>query len=130
MMEHAASFGNVPPLRGARVLIVEDDLLLRMELEHILRDAGAEIAASCRTLKEGLAAADNGRVAAAILDVRVGTETADSIAGQLASRGTPFIFYTGQLDSDPNLKKWSGHTILSKPARPAAIVAAVANLLR
>ena len=68
------------------MLIVEDDFLLRMELEYILREAGAEIAGSCQSVKGGLAAAANGRVAAAILDVRLGSETADSIAGQLASR--------------------------------------------
>jgi DNA-binding NarL/FixJ family response regulator len=107
-MDYSAPLCNVPQLHGARVLIVEDDALLRMELEYILQEAGAEIAGSCRTVKEGLAAAANGMVAVAILDVRIGSETVDPVARQLAERGTPFLFYTGQMEKDPQLTTWPG----------------------
>jgi DNA-binding response OmpR family regulator len=119
-----------PALRGARVLIVEDDVLLIMELESILLEAGAEIAGRCRTVKEGLAAARKDDVAVAILDVRIGRETISPVARQLASQGTPFIFYTGQVENEPLLAEWQDRTVLAKPARPAAIVAAIADLLR
>jgi len=128
MMEQSAKFSKATVLQGARVLIVEDDLLLLMELESILLEAGAEVAGSCRSVREGLAAADD-RVAAAILDVRVGRETIAPVARRLASRGTPFVFYTGQVQNDPELAEWPGCTVLSKPARPGTIVAALAELL-
>jgi len=51
------------------------------------------------------------------------------VARQLASRGTPFIFYTGQVENDPDLAEWTGCRILSKPARASAIVAAIAEAL-
>ena len=114
-MEERFRFGVAPALHGARVLLVEDDILLLMELEAILREA--------------LAVTDRDGVAAAILDVRVGRETIAPVARQLASRGTPFIFYTGQVESDPDLAEWTGHRVLSKPARASAIVAAVAEAL-
>ena len=128
-MEERFRFGVAPALHGARVLLVEDDILLLMELEAILREAGAEIAGCCRTVREALAVTDRDGVAAAILDVRVGRETIAPVARQLASRGTPFIFYTGQVESDPDLAEWTGHRVLSKPARASAIVAAVAEAL-
>ena len=128
MMEQSAKFSKASALQGVRVLIVEDDLLLLMELESILLEAGAEVAGSCRSVREGLAAADD-RVAAAILDVRVGRETIAPVARRLASRGTPFVFYTGQVQNDPELAEWPGCTVLSKPARPGTIVAALAELL-
>lgn len=117
------------PLRGACVLIVEDDALLLMELESILQDAGAEIVACCRNVKDGLTALEQKPLAAAILDVRIGQETIVPLARQLANRGTPFLFYTGQVENDPALVEWSDHMVLTKPARPAAIVAAVSHLL-
>jgi DNA-binding response OmpR family regulator len=116
-------------LGGACVLIVEVDALLLMELESILQDAGAEIVACCRNVRDGLAALEQKPLAAAILDVRIGQETIAPLARQLASRGTPFLFYTGQVESDPALAEWLDHAVLSKPARPAAIVAAVSHLL-
>jgi DNA-binding response OmpR family regulator len=128
MMEQSVKFSKVPVLQGARVLIVEDDLLLLMELETILLEAGAEIAGSCRSVGEALTAADD-RIAAAILDVSVGRETIAPVARRLASRGTPFVFYTGQVPGDPALAEWPGCAVLSKPARPGTIVAALADLL-
>ena len=116
-------------LHGARVLVVEDDPLLLLELESILQDAGAEIVACCRNVKDGLMAVEKNGVAAAILDVRIGRTTIAPVARQLAKRGTPFLFYTGQVENDPALAEWSDHVVLSKPARPATIVAAVALLL-
>jgi DNA-binding response OmpR family regulator len=130
MTERSAKFGSAAALDGARVLIVEDDVLLLMELETILRDAGAEIVACCRTVQEGLAAAGKCNAAAAILDVRVGRETIAPVARQLADCGTPFIFYTGQVKNDPQLAEWQGYTVLSKPARASAIVGALAEVLQ
>lgn len=117
------------PLCGARVLVVEDDALLLMELESILQDAGAETIACCRNVKDGLTALEQNPLAAAILDVRIGQGTIAPIARRLANCGTPFLFYTGQVENDPALAEWSDHTVLIKPARPAAIVAALADLL-
>ena len=128
-MEQEFRFGVAPVLRGARVLLVEDDILLLMELEAILREAGAEIAGCCRTVREALAVAERNGVAVAILDVRVGRETIAPVARQLTDHGTPFIFYTGQVENDPDLAEWTGCRILSKPARASAIVAAVAEVL-
>jgi len=119
-----------PKLKGARVLIVEDDALLLMDLETILVEAGAEVVGPCRKVDEALAVAETDGIAAAILDVRVGRKPITPVARRLASRGTPFIFYTGQVEADPELAEWHGCTVLSKPARSAAIVAAVAGLLQ
>ncbi len=129
-MEQPFRFGVAPALRGVRVLVVEDDILLLMELQAILLEAGAEIAGCCRTVREALTIAERNGVAAAILDVRVGRETIAPVARQLASRGTPFIFYTGQVENDPELAEWTGHRVLSKPARASTIVAAVAEALQ
>jgi DNA-binding response OmpR family regulator len=128
-MEWPTRFCATPPLRGARLLLVEDDALLLMELEAILLEAGAEMAGCCRTVRDALAVAGGGDVDAAILDVRLGRETIAPVARRLASRGTPFIFYTGQVESDPQLAEWTGHRVLSKPARAGAIVAAIAEVL-
>jgi DNA-binding response OmpR family regulator len=129
MMERSAKFSSVPALQGARVLVVEDDVLLLMEIESILLEAGAEIAGCCQTVQEGLAAAKLDGVGAAVLDVRVGRETIAPVARLLADRGTPFMFYTGQVENDPALAEWLGHTVVSKPAGPGVIVAAIAELL-
>jgi DNA-binding response OmpR family regulator len=119
----------LPVLHGARVLLVEDDAILLMELETILQDAGAQIVGACRSVADALVAVEQGRPTAAVLDVRIGRETIAPVARQLGRSGTPFVFYTGQIPGDPELTEWSSCRIVSKPARAATIVAAVAELL-
>ncbi len=117
------------PLRGARILVVEGDALLLMELESILQDAGAEIVACCGDERDGLAALDRRPPAAAILDAGIEERTIVRLACRLARGGTPFLFYAGQVEHEPTCAQWPNHVVLTKPEQPAAIVAAIARLL-
>jgi DNA-binding NarL/FixJ family response regulator len=128
-MNASPNSGAASPLQGARVLVIEDDALLLMELEAILVNAGAEVIGVCRTVPDGVAAAQQEDIAAAVLDVRIGRDTIAPVARQLASRGTPFVFYTGQVGNDPAIAEWADRVIVPKPAKAATIVSAVAGLL-
>ncbi len=101
-----------------------------MELEAILRDAGAEIADLCRTIDEALTTLRTEHISAAVLDVRVGSETIAPVARQLGRQGTPFVFYTGQVANDPALAEWSDCAVVAKPAKANAIVGTIAEVLR
>jgi DNA-binding NtrC family response regulator len=129
-MEEPREADAAPVLNGVRVLVVEDDFIILMELEAVLLDAGAEIAALCRTVNEALVAADRNEVAVALLDVRLGSETVTPLARHLTEHGTPFVFYTGQVDVDPLLTEWPGSKVVAKPAPPSAIVGALADQLQ
>jgi DNA-binding NtrC family response regulator len=129
-MGQSASHRSALSLRGARILVVEDDAILAMELGMILQDAGAEIAGPCRSVPDALAMiAQRNDIAAAVLDVRIGHETIAPVAHQLSRRGTPFVFYTGQIARDPTLAEWPNCKVISKPAAASAIVSAVADLV-
>jgi DNA-binding response OmpR family regulator len=117
-------------LNGALVLVVEDDFVIAMELESILVDAGAEVAGPCRSVKDALALAGDHGLAAAILDVRIGRETIAPVAKELVRRAIPFVFYTGQADTDLIRTEWPGCKIVHKPAHPRSIVSAIASLLQ
>jgi DNA-binding response OmpR family regulator len=116
-------------LQGARILVVEDDFLLMMELEMILSEAGADSVEACSSIQQALAVAGRDGISAAVLDVRIGRDTTADVARLLTSRGTPFIFYTGQVQNDRLVREWPHCRIISKPARPKVIVDAVAALL-
>lgn len=129
-MEELEKADAAPVLNGVRVLVVEDDFIISMELEAVLLDAGAEIAGLCRNVQEALAVADRNDVAVALLDVRLGSETVTPVARRLAEHRIPFVFYTGQVDVDPLLAEWPGCAIVAKPASPSAIVGALAGQLQ
>jgi DNA-binding response OmpR family regulator len=117
-----------PPLSGAYVLLVEDDFLVSVDLEAALAAAGAEVIKS-RTVRDGLALADQEPFAAAILDIRLGRENVAPVARRLAERGIPFFFYSGQVDIDAIRTEWPEHKVIWKPVRPRAIVNAIAEVI-
>lgn len=130
MREEPGKVKAAPALKDVRILIVEDDFLISMELEAVLEDAGADIVGLCRTVSEALAVVDRNALAIAILDVRLGHELVTPVARRLAERETPFIFYTGQVDVASLQAEWPGYPIIQKPAHPNTIVRVLADQLR
>jgi DNA-binding NtrC family response regulator len=117
-------------LSGVRVLVVEDEFLIMLELVALLEEAGAVVVGPCSSVKQALALLDHEDFSAAILDVRLGSESVSPVAHELSRRGLPFVFYTGQAHSDPLVAEWPNATVIGKPAAPRAIVTEIARIAR
>src|SRR5262245_40818421 len=128
-MRQETDGSGAAPLNGAHILAVEDDFLLRLEIETVLRDAGAAVVRTCGTVQQALVATDTEGFGMAILDTRLGYETVAPVARRLAEIGTPFIFYTGQVAGDAVISQWPQARVISKPAVSAVLVDAVADVL-
>ena len=83
------------PLDGVRVLVVEDDVLMAMDLEDTLVQAGAIDCQVSARLWTGDGEGDDDDFAVAVLDFSLGAETASPLARRFVRRGVPFLFYTG-----------------------------------
>jgi DNA-binding response OmpR family regulator len=116
-------------LRGVRVLVVEDDPLLAMDLEATLVEAGAVVVGLCRSLDEAMLRSDAGDFAVAVLDFGLGSETVSPVARRLINRGVPFVLYTGKSRHESSLSEWRDCSIVEKPASRRALVSAVRTAL-
>jgi CheY-like chemotaxis protein len=83
------------PTATLRVLVVEDELMIRMLLEDMLGELGHTIAAAAARIDEALEAARTAEVDLAILDVNLNGEPVSPVADALVARGVPFVFATG-----------------------------------
>ncbi len=116
-------------LDGARLLVVEDDFIISLELQSVLGAAGADVMATCHKASDALRALEAREVDAAVLDVKLGAETAAPVARELARLGIPFLFYTGQSESHPTRAEWPHAPFLGKPAPSRQLVMALAQML-
>ncbi len=94
-------------LAGLRILIVEDEFLLAMELETLLQQRGCLVLGPVSSVRQALSMLDGERPDIALLDVNLKGERATPVAAALHARGVPFILITGysllQL-SEPELR--------------------------
>jgi DNA-binding response OmpR family regulator len=113
------------PLQGQSILIVEDNALIAMNLEDILRDAGGNVPWSVAMLKQAVEIARKEPVTSAVLDIMLDGEEVWPVARILADRGIPFVFSSGHFEQDTLPKEWADRRIVTKPARAKEIVAAL-----
>lgn len=117
------------PLAGSRVLIVEDEFIIALELQSNFEDAGAEVVGPAYTLADALELATHADITAATLDLRLMRDSVAPVARALAKRGIPFVFYSGQPSNDPVIAEWPQYRAVSKPAHPEELVEALTELV-
>lgn len=84
-------------IAGLKVLIVEDSLLLALELEAGLEDAGVEVVGCAAELGEALSMVEKD-FDVAVLDADLNGQSVAPVAEILRSMGRPFVFATGYAD--------------------------------
>jgi CheY-like chemotaxis protein len=84
-----------PAQPTARVLIVEDEVMIRVLLESMLRKLGYTITAEARRVDEALEVASKVDFDLAILDINLNGQSVSPVADVLSARGTPIVFVTG-----------------------------------
>ena len=112
------------PLEGQRILLVEDNFLIALDIATVIRAHRGIVVAQALTLKVALKHAEIPGITAAILDSRLGADDAFPVAQKLAGLGVPFFFYTGRTFTEI-AKAWPNAIILLKPASNDAIVRAL-----
>ena len=111
-----------------RLLVVEDEYLIRMLLEDMIADLGYEVSASVGTLADATEQATSGAFNAAILDVNVDGQEVFPAAEILAKREVPFIFVTGYGEGGLP-PAYRGRPTLQKPFQADELKDALAGLL-
>ena len=111
-----------------RVLILEDNLIIAMEAEEILRLIGVKEVEIASNLEQAVNAIHTERYDFAMLDVNLGESMSFGFARLLTERGIAFGFVSGYpdtLDFPPDLRHVP---LLNKPFDEAAMWAFVDRL--
>ena len=82
-------------IKGASVLLLEDEFLIAMDAEEILKELGAAKVNTASTLAEAERLAAGDRFDVAMLDVNINGEWSLPLAESLRQRGVPVVLATG-----------------------------------
>lgn len=115
-------------LSGRRVLVVEDEMMVLMNIEYVLADLGCAAISAAATVDVALALLEAERFDMAILDVNLGDQASFRVAEALALRSIPFVFSTGY--GEHRIEgRFRDRPVLRKPYSEQQLGAAVASLL-
>jgi DNA-binding response OmpR family regulator len=114
-------------LENIRVLIVEDDPIIGLDLSETIAAAGAVVVGPAHDVRSALALLESGPVDAAVLDHVIVGGDSRPIADFLARRGVAFLFHTSHRGDLPI--RYPLVTIIDKPSRPGELVRSLRALV-
>jgi DNA-binding NtrC family response regulator len=119
--------------KPAKVLVVEDDYLVAIQIEQALSDAGFEVAGVHASAEEAIDAAAAQRVALVVMDIRLagrrdGVEAAIELFGR---HGIRSIFATAHMDAETRNRAAAAQPLdwLQKPYSMASLIDSVRKSL-
>jgi len=116
-------------LSGIRILVADDEIMIALDIEATLLEAGAEVVGPSSTLAETIELIETQMISVATLDIRLGRETTEIAAALLFERGIPFIFYSGQSLPPKMRGRWPQSIVVVKPGDPGLLIEAIERIL-
>lgn len=121
------------PLEGKRILVVEDEFLILLDIQSTLESAGASVVPASRVQDAVQAIVDSektgGMIDAAVLDLKLDHESSAPIAERLSPGKVPFVFLTGAPTDVTLAKQYGSAPIVGKPFNADTLLTALMNAL-
>ena len=103
-------------LSGKRVLVVEDEFLIALDIQRMLEGEGVKTVLTASRVAQALDLfLSGGPFDAAVLDLRLDRETSTPVAERLHAAGVPFVFLTGGQATDDIIQRFKSAPVVGKP---------------
>lgn len=129
-MSDKQQIGGAATLARKSVLVVEDEFLIALDIERILKGAGvARVVSASRVAQALELVATQGPFDAAVLDLKLEREASTPVAERLEAGGVPFLFLTGGPSESEITRRFRKAPVVGKPFDGAALLAALESIL-
>jgi CheY-like chemotaxis protein len=118
----------VDSLNGRKVLVVEDEALIGLQIEQVLTGLGAHVVGPVATAAAALRLLAAERPEVAVLDLNLAGIRSDEVAQALTAAGVPFVLCTGYAEDVDLPPPLASAQRLPKPLQPDELAAVVAGL--
>lgn len=106
--------GQTPNLADLRILVVEDEAPVALQLEDMLTELGSAVVGPASRVRQALQLLEDQPVDAAVLDLNIAGELVYPVAEALEAKGLPYILATGYGVSDL-AEPYRSRVVLEKP---------------
>ena len=121
--------GNFKAGSRTSVLLVEDEVMIRMMVADMLEELGYTIVAEAGDIDEGIRLVQSTDFDIAILDVNVNGKVITPVAEAVQMRGKPFVFATGY-GAQGLPEKFRDRPTLQKPFQIETLARTIETVLR
>jgi CheY-like chemotaxis protein len=124
-----ASGKKKEPLKGLKVLVVEDQAPIALQMEDMLVESECEVVGPASRVGQALRLLSDNAVDAAVLDLNIAGELVYPVADALDARGLPYVFATGYSPSDV-ADRYGHRPVLQKPFSRRVFLEAIRDTIR
>jgi PAS domain S-box-containing protein len=117
-----------PKLFGLRVLVVEDEPLIALDIDEILQETRCKVIGPATTVEGAMRCIEANEIDAALLDANLSGSPVDDLAAALTRSNIPFAFVTGY-GRDGLPASFREAMVIAKPFDPETILSALARLV-
>ncbi len=123
--------GTIDRLLASRVLIIEDEPIIALDLENLLTELGHKVVATAATRDEAVAKARSERPGLVLADINLGEGGSgiDAVSEILASFDIPVIFVTAYPERLLTGERPEPTYLIAKPFLPETVQATVGQAL-
>jgi CheY-like chemotaxis protein/DNA-directed RNA polymerase specialized sigma24 family protein len=127
----AAALAEIARQTRAQVLIIEDEPIIAMHLDTIVRDLGHDVVGIATTLTEAIAAFHASPPGLVLADIQLadGSSGIDTVKQILSERTVPTIFITAFPERLLTGERPEPTFMITKPFQPATVEAAISQAL-
>ncbi len=98
-----------------KILVVEDNLMISLDICFFLEDSGHEIVGPAHSLSEAVSLASKASFDLALLDIDLGDEEVWNAANIIQDAGIPLAFVSGRIPGDRTPDRFVSSTYIPKP---------------
>jgi PAS domain S-box-containing protein len=122
------SYDATKPVAGKRILVVDDEPLIAMDIVASLEDEGCQIVGPAATLERALTLIESKEIDAALLDANLAGDPVDTLASALTRRKIPFAFVSGYgREGLPEAHRQA--TLIKKPFQRQRLIDVIQQML-
>lgn len=117
-----------PANGGRRVLVVEDEAIIAIDMAAALEDAGYCVVGPVGSVYEAMKLLDEHTCDCAVLDINLTGETSSPVANRLIAHGIPFVTVSGNTPESSG-EEFSQAPFLSKPIVTSKLLSKLSLIL-